>query len=416
MRVRILGMGAIGSRVALHAVECGHEVVGVDVNQSRLDELAAGVGDDAAQVLAEFVGGLLTLSAFPDQGAFDATIICVGTWDEVGGLVDRSVRSALSSLAPHISVGELISIESSLPPGTTERVLTPLLQSATGMEVGADFYLATSPERIDVTIGRPITEIPKIVGGVTPRCAVVAKNLYKSLHIPVVTVSSPSAAESVKLLENAFRLVNISFVNEAALVFSELGVDVREVVDAAATKPFGFLPFAPSAGAGGHCIPAAGKALARLAETLGQDAPLVAAANRVNADQPDVIKRRLVRNGVEPGDRVLVLGSAYKSGVSEMCESPGLRVAAHLTEAGYDVSVYDPEVSGTFGGQPIDRRATVAGAAFDATVIVVWQEAMRGLGNEATLGEIIDFSQKVDELFVEEAEEPARLVALSKVS
>lgn len=393
LRVRIVGLGAIGSRVALSMLRSGAEVVGVDIDARRVEAIRRGDGDDVVTALASYVGTSLHVRTELASCPFDATVICVATWHETAGLDATSVLGVVRELVPLLSPGELVTIESSVPPGTTENAVRPLVEASSDLVVGSDVFLAFSPERLDIAVDLTLTEIPKVVGGATDACAEHAMRFYRQLGVPVIRAQSATAAEATKLFENAYRLVNIEFANEMSLLFRTLGLDPKEVVRAAATKPFGFQPFWPSAGAGGHCIPAAGRAVRALASGSAVATPILSAAVEQNRAAPERVVALLCEDDVAAPARILVLGAGYKAGSTETSESPGLRLARSLGDLGYRVVLADDLVTGPFGSTTIDRPAALAGRTFDATIVVAWQDAFRDLQHRGTtLGQVLDLS------------------------
>ena len=354
-RVGILGLGYVGLPLALAAAESGHRVVGYDVDEQHVRRLTTGrspVEDVSDSQLEKGLGsGDLQLTADPEVlGGCDSYIICVPT-----PLVDRApdlsmVISAVDVVAANLAVGDLVVLESTTYPGTTEEVIAPRIAAATGLRAGAEYHLAFSPERIDPgNRSYGIGNTPKVVGGVGPAATRAAQDLYRSFVDEVHVVSSPREAEMAKLLENTFRHVNIALVNEMAVFCQELGVNLWEVIDAAATKPFGFMPFRPGPGVGGHCIPIDPSYLSWRVRRLGYSFRFVELACEINDRMPDYIAFRAAellnreRKAIN-GSRILILGVAYKRDVSDTRESPAGGLARRLASRGGTVVWHDPLV------------------------------------------------------------------------
>jgi UDP-N-acetyl-D-glucosamine dehydrogenase len=353
MKLGIVGLGYVGLPLALAFTEAGNDVVALDTDPTKLADLAAGrsyIEDVADAELTAAAPRLHPTGDYADLEDREAVIICVPTPLSGSREPDLSyLREAAAALAEHLQPGQLIVLESTSYPGTTREELLPLL-SVDGGTVGADFFLAFSPERIDP--GRSdhtIRTTPKLVGGITPACTERARALYKQICDTVEVLSSPETAELAKLLENIFRSVNIALVNEVAQLCDRLGIDVWEVVDAAATKPFGFMRFDPGPGMGGHCLPVDPFYLAFKAREHDFYPEFVELAGKVNQAQPEFCVRRIERllNNAEKsvkGSRILILGAAYKPGIGDTRESPALRIMTLLGELGAKLSYHDPFV------------------------------------------------------------------------
>jgi UDP-N-acetyl-D-glucosamine dehydrogenase len=353
MKLGIVGLGYVGLPLALAFAEAGNEVVGLDTDPGKLADLAAGrsyiedVDDGELAAQAERLGAT---ADYADLESCEAIVVCVPTPLSNSREPDLSyLREAAASLAEHLQPGQLIVLESTSYPGTTREELLPAL-AAGGRTVGEDFYLAFSPERIDP--GRSdhtIRTTPKLVGGITPACTERARALYAQICDTVEILSSPETAELAKLLENIFRSVNIALVNEVAQLCDRLGIDVWEVVDAAATKPFGFMRFDPGPGMGGHCLPVDPFYLAFKAREHDFYPEFVELAGKVNQAQPEFCVRRIERSLNDAGkpvkgSKILILGAAYKPGIGDTRESPALRIIALLRDLGAEVSYHDPFV------------------------------------------------------------------------
>jgi UDP-N-acetyl-D-glucosamine dehydrogenase len=353
--VGIVGMGYVGLPLAMAFVEAGFKVVGFDVDPRVVEGLRARrshIGDVPSEAVAHAVeSGLLSATAdFARLTEADVVVICVPTPLSKTEDPDLShVMQATESLTRVLRKGQLVVLESTTYPGTTRDLVTPALE-ASGLKAGVDFFVAFSPERVDPanpTWG--IANTPKIVGGLTANCHRLAVALYADVIDRVVEVSSPEVAELAKILENTFRAVNIGLVNEMAVIADRLGIDVWEVIDAAATKPYGFMRFFPGPGLGGHCIPIDPLFLAWKMKTLQYRTRFIDLAAEVNAEMPLYVIRRAaealnsVRKPVN-GSRVLVLGVAYKPDVNDTRESPGLDLIALLRQRGAAVEYHDPHV------------------------------------------------------------------------
>ena len=354
-RVCVVGLGYVGLPLGVAFAQAGFEVHGIDVSVERVNLLNDGhsyVGD----VADEEVAGLVATGRFSAHTEFasvqqaDAVVICVPTPLRKSKEPDISyIDAAIDSILPHLHPGQLLVLESTTYPGTTQEVLQPRIESH-GFTIGHDFFLAFSPERVDP--GNRVyttTNIPKVVGGVTARCTEMAALLYGRIVTKVHRVSSPRVAETAKLLENTFRSVNIALANELALACRAIDVDPWEVIDAAATKPFGFLAFYPGPGTGGHCIPLDPLYLSWRLRLNGFDTRFIALADEINRSMPRHVVTLVMealndRGRSVRGSGILVLGVAYKRDVSDVRESPALEVMHMLREKGARISYSDPYV------------------------------------------------------------------------
>jgi UDP-N-acetyl-D-glucosamine dehydrogenase len=353
MKVGIIGLGYVGLPLAVAFAEDGHAVVGLDTDARRVQSLGQGrsdVEDVADERLSALGDSFAPTTDHAVLAPCDAVIICVPTPLANHREPDLTyLADAATSLSGVLCEGQLVVLESTTYPGTTRDRLKPILEES-GLAAGRDFHLAYSPERIDP--GRTdytIRTTPKIVGGLTDACRDRAVELYGAICDEVVPVSSPETAELTKLLENVFRSVNIAFVNELARLCDRMDINVWEVVDAAGTKPFGFMRFEPGPGMGGHCLPVDPFYLAFAAREHDFYTEFIELAGKINQTQPhfcvDKIERTL--NDVEKpvrGSRVLLLGVAYKAGVGDLRESPALKVIGLLRDLGADVAYHDPHV------------------------------------------------------------------------
>src|SRR5262245_55811247 len=350
----IVGLGYVGLPLAVELAQAGYRVLGYDVNQRVVDGLNAGrshVKDVSDSQLKDIAARFTATTNADRLGEADAISICVPT--PLSKFKDPDVSfivAATESVKRSLRRGQAIILESTTYPGTTREILLPALES-TGLKVGTDFFLAFSPERVDP--GNPhfgTRNTPKVVGGITPDCRRVAVALYQPAIDTLVPVSTTEAAELVKLLENTFRSVNIGLVNEMAIVCDKLGVDVWEVIDAAATKPFGFMKFTPGPGVGGHCIPVDPHYLAWKMRGLNYKTRFIDLAGELNAERPHfwVGKVAEVLNEASrsvKGARVLVIGVAYKANIDDLRESPALDIIRLLAAQGARVEYHDPWVT-----------------------------------------------------------------------
>jgi UDP-N-acetyl-D-glucosamine dehydrogenase len=355
--VVVVGLGYVGLPLAVEVAQAGFRVTGFDVDAGRVAALTAGrsyipdvPGESVARLARE--GRLGATADEAVLAAADAVIVCVPTPLRKTKDPDISYVVAVSdALEKHVHAGMLVVVESTTYPGFTREIVLPRLQSGgAGLKVGESFFLAFSPERIDPgnqSFG--VRNTPKVVGGTTEACRRVAGTLYRQFVDQVVEVSSTDSAEMVKLLENTFRAVNIGLVNEVCIMCNKLGIDTWEVIDAAATKPFGFTPFYPGPGLGGHCIPVDPHYLSWKLKTLEYDARFIEVASQVNSAMPQVVVQRVAdalndtRKSVN-GSRVLVLGVAYKRNIDDVRESPALDIVRLLQGRRAVVSYHDPHV------------------------------------------------------------------------
>jgi nucleotide sugar dehydrogenase len=356
LRAAVLGQGYVGLPVAVRAVLAGYDVVGYEVDPAKVEALNAGrshVEDITDDQLAELLAtGRYRASAdTADLAGFDVAVISVPT--PMGeGVPDLSyIESAAETLAPHVSAGSTVILESTTYPGTTEELVGPILEKGSGLQVGADFHLGYSPERIDPgnTTWR-LENTPKVVSGVDAASLAAVQGFFDDLVETTVPVSGTREAELTKLLENTFRHVNIALVNELAMFAKDLGIDVWEAIDAASTKPFGYLRFTPGPGVGGHCLPIDPSYLSwQVQRSLGQTFRFVELANDVNEHMPDYVVRRVQallnehRKAVN-GSRVLVYGLAYKANTSDARETPSRPIVEQLDSLGAEVQLVDPHV------------------------------------------------------------------------
>jgi UDP-N-acetyl-D-glucosamine dehydrogenase len=354
-RIGVIGLGYVGLPLAVEFARAGFDVTGFDVDESKVSDINAGrsyILDVKTEDVANCVnaGTLRATTDMSKLGEMDAVDICVPTPLRKTKDPDMSyVVSAAEQIARYLHPGMLIVLESTTYPGTTAEVLQPMFE-ARGLTVGEGFYLAFSPERVDPANEKFNTRnTPKVVGGTTPACSDVAAALYSAAVDTVVPVSSTQVAEMVKLLENTFRAVNIGLVNEIALMSHRMNIDVWEVIDAARTKPFGFMPFYPGPGLGGHCIPIDPFYLSWKAKQSGFECRFIELAGHVNGSMPEYVVERVsealnTRKKAINGARIHVFGIAYKKDVSDMRESPALDILQLLHRRGAELSYTDPYV------------------------------------------------------------------------
>ena len=355
-RVAILGLGYVGLPLATVFAEAGFKVVGIEPDRKKVESLLHGesyVQDVPNEQVSRLVreGKLEATSDFSALQAADAVSICVPTPLRKTGDPDLSfILSATESLSKYMHSGMVIVLESTTYPGTTREIMLSKLTEACELKVGEDFFLAFSPERVDP--GRKdwtTYNTPKVIGGITPACSEVAATWYAQALKTVVPVSSAESAEMAKLLENTFRMINIGLVNEMAIMCDRLGIDVWEVIEAAATKPFGFMKFTPGPGLGGHCIPIDPLYLSWKLRALNYTARFIDLASEINTGMPRYVVGK-VQDALNEqakalkGSRVLVLGAAYKPDVDDLRESPALDVIGLLRQKGAEVEYHDPYI------------------------------------------------------------------------
>ncbi|MGN6665210.1 MAG: nucleotide sugar dehydrogenase [Solirubrobacterales bacterium] len=358
MQIGIIGLGYVGLPLAVAFAEAGCEVTGLDLDAAKVEALNRGesyIEDVPSSALAPLGERLRASADYAGLAACDAVVLCVPTPLSDSREPDLGpLEASATALAQVLRSGQLVVLESTTYPGTTRDRLLPILETS-GLTAGSDFHLAFSPERIDP--GRTdftVRTTPKLVGGVTAASTERARALYAEICDTVVVLSSPEAAELSKLLENIFRSVNIALVNELSQLCDRLGIDVWEVIEAAATKPFGFMRFDPGPGMGGHCLPVDPFYLAFRARQLDFYPEFIELAGKVNQAQPGFCVERIERalNGVRRpvnGSRILVLGVSYKGGVGDTRESPALKIVGRLQDLGAEVSYHDsfvPELPG----------------------------------------------------------------------
>ncbi len=382
-RVGIVGLGYVGLPLAVEFAKAGFHVTGIDVQPSKVDALNRGesyVQDIPTSVFAPLVasGHFHATTDFAAVSSLDTINICVPTPLRKTKDPDMSfIVSACQEIAVHLKPGTLVILESTTYPGTTDELVLPMLEGP-DRKVGEQFFLCFSPERVDP--GNPVYQtvnIPKVVGGITPACTEIGALFYSQALQTVVPVSSTSVAEMVKLLENTFRMINIGLVNEMALMCDRMGINVWEVIDAAATKPFGFMPFYPGPGLGGHCIPIDPFYLSWKTKQAGIEARFIELAGYINGQMPHFVVDKIqnaLNEHTKPlrGSHVHVLGAAYKRNIDDMRESPALDILHLLHQRGALVTYSDPFVPTLkFDGLDLASKDALAESArADCTVIV----------------------------------------------
>ncbi|OII27602.1 nucleotide sugar dehydrogenase [Frigoribacterium sp. MCBA15_019] len=384
MKTVVVGQGYVGLPVAMRAVEVGHTVVGIDLDEARTGLLREGksyVDDisDATLMAALESGRYLATTNYEDVTGFDFAVITVPT-PLRESLPDLSfIEQSAASLAPYLRAGATVVLESTTYPGTTEELLVPLLEAGSGLTAGQDFSVGYSPERIDP--GNPtwgFVTTPKVVAGIDAPSLVAVQGFYDQLVTTTVPVSGTREAELTKLLENTFRHVNIALVNELAMFANQLGVDVWESIEAASTKPFGFMKFTPGPGVGGHCLPVDPSYLSwQVRKQLGRPFRFVELANDVNDHMPNYVVERVIAmlNGISKsvrGTRILLIGLAYKPGTGDVREAPSMAMIELLLELGADLVAVDEHVEEHRWPQGVERVSLDAEtlARVDLSVIV----------------------------------------------
>jgi len=384
--VAILGLGYVGLPLAVVFGEAGFRVTGIDPDSRKVDSLMKGVSyipDVKTEVIAKLVesGNLTATTDFSVLKEMEAVSICVPTPLRKTGDPDMSfIVSATDELAKYMHKGMVVVLESTTYPGTTRELLLPKLGMEHGLTIGEDWFLAFSPERVDP--GREdwtTINTPKVMGGITEACSEVATAWYAGAIKTVHPVSSAEAAEMAKLLENTFRMINIGLVNELAIMCERLGVDVWEVIDAAATKPFGFMKFTPGPGLGGHCIPIDPLYLSWKMKSFNYNARFIELASEINTNMPRYVVSRVMealndRGKPLKGSRILVLGAAYKPDIDDVRESPALDVIGLLQKKGGQVEYHDPyipHIHHEYDGWHMDSVTDVMKSVKDADAVVI---------------------------------------------
>ena len=380
--VCVVGLGYVGLPLAVAFVEAGVPVVGFDIDRAKVDAIASGsslIEDVTDERLGEAIGkGLRVTAASEQTKAASSYVICVPTPLRESMPDLTYVESATRVVAQVLEPGDLVVLESTTYPGTTQDVVAPLLESESGLVAGRDYDLAYSPERIDpANTTWTIHTTPKVVAGCTPQATARAAALYGRIAGNVVTASSPREAEMAKLLENTFRHVNIALVNELAVFCRALDIDIWEVIRLASTKPFGFMPFQPGPGVGGHCIPVDPSYLSWALRRHGFQFRFVELAQEINARMPSYVGTRAAEILNSAGlaasrSRILCIGAAYKPGVGDCRESPAVEVMRHLLDKGADVRFHDPYVDEVLlAGRTLRSVALDASTLADVDLVVI---------------------------------------------
>ncbi len=380
MVVGVVGLGYVGLPLVVAFAEAGVEVIAVDVDRAKVRAIRRGesyIEDVSSARLKACHGRITATTSYSPLENADAILVCVPTPLTQNREPDLApLQSAADQLAHVVRRGQLIVLESTTYPGTTRELLVPVIERVSGLRVPDDVNVAFSPERIDP--GRTdftLKNTPKVVGGITPACTARARDLYATVCDRIVEVSNPEAAEMTKLLENIFRSVNIALVNELAILADRMGIDIWEVVDAAATKPYGFMPFQPGPGMGGHCLPVDPFYLTWRAREFHMSTEFIELAGKINQQMPTHCVTRIelaLNDAAKPikGSRIAVLGVAYKGGVADIRESPAIRIIEQLTARGADLVYHDPYVAELtelgLSSQPLETAIADA----DAVVLV----------------------------------------------
>lgn len=402
----VIGLGYVGLPLMVAIANAGFRVTGIDICKQKLERLRNGISDvpDVPNsVLATFIksGQIQVTDDYSVLSELDTVNICVPTPLSENNTPDMQyISAAVQQIAKHLRPEQLILLESTTYPGTTEEVVLPMLQktfknttqlpatqinhssdtsdTTDTLQVGKDFYLAYSPERIEPGNSTFfMTNTPKVIGGVTPTCTHIAKTFYEQYINKTHTVSSPRIAEMVKLLENTFRSVNIGLINEVALICDRMGLDVWEIIDAAATKPFGFMPFYPGPGTGGHCIPVDPHYLSWKARTYQYHARFIELASEINRSMPKYVVDKVIhalnqhRKALN-GSKILIIGVAYKKDIGDTRESPAFDVMRLMLDNGAHILYHDPHVSNIIlGGEDIYHSETLTTSIIEGVDCVV---------------------------------------------
>jgi UDP-N-acetyl-D-glucosamine dehydrogenase len=393
MTIGIVGLGYVGLPLAVAFADAGHDVIGVDVDTRKIAALKEGIShieDVPSEHVQAVASSFQPTTRFAALASADSILICVPTplnanrEPELGPLIDSA-----TSLAGVLQNGQLVVLESTTYPGTTRERLLPLLEES-GLAAGRDFNLAYSPERVDPgREDRTLRNTPKVVGGLTDACCQRAEQLYRTICDDVVVVSTPEVAELSKLLENIYRSVNIALVNELAMLADRMGIDIWEVIDAAATKPYGFTRFDPGPGMGGHCLPVDPFYLAWKAREYDFVPEFVELAGKLNQRMPDFCVTRIVRalndaGKAVRGARIAILGVSYKPGVGDIRESPALKIMEQLLDQGAELTYHDPHVPEV---AQLDMRSEELDEALDDADLVVIVTAHPQVDHEAVARE-----------------------------
>lgn len=387
--IGVIGLGYVGLPLAVEKAKAGYKVLGFDIQQSKVDMVNRGenyIGDIVPQELKELVvsGHLSATSDYDRIAECDVVTICVPTPLDKFKQPDLSyIINSANEISKRVHKDMLVVLESTTYPGTTEEVVKPILERS-GLKVGKDFHLAFSPERVDPGNAKYKTHnTPKVVGGCTLECTEIAKTMYSIvLGADVFTVSSPKEAEATKILENTFRIVNCALANEMAIVYNKMGINIWEVIAAASTKPFGYVPFYPGPGVGGHCIPLDPFYLTYKAREYDYHTRLIELSGEINDNMPDYVVERLmdILNEEEKplkNSKIMLLGVAYKGDIDDLRESPALKVWEELEKKDAKVVYHDPYCKTTkWKGQTVESTELTPEtvASCDAVVITTWHK------------------------------------------
>jgi UDP-N-acetyl-D-glucosamine dehydrogenase len=403
--VAVMGLGYAGLPMAVEFARAGFQVTGLDIDEQRVQLVNRGespVSDVADAAISALVddGRLQASSRFESLALADCVLICVPTPLTADREPDLSfIWNAAHSIAEHLHMEMLVILQSTCTPGTTRRVLLPILQTSTRLRAGQDFFVAFAPERIDPGNQQfNLRNTPKIVGGLTPRCTQLASSLFEPIVDRIVKVSSPEVAETTKLMENAFRFINISFVNEMAVLCDSMGIDVWETIEAAATKPFAFMSHYPGPGVGGHCIPIVPFFLEAAAREHGLPGFMIDAAGKINDRMPEFVVQKLerllaARRKSLAQARVLLLGIAYKPDTNDVRETPAFPVLAQLRRRGASVAYYDPHIPHACCDGVMLRSLTASEFAeqrFDCAVLLTDHTGIEYAGLEHRVDVLLD--------------------------
>ena len=387
--IAVIGLGYVGLPLAVEKAKAGYKVLGFDIQSSKVEMINRGenyIGDIIPQDLKDLVssGHLSATSDFDRLMECDVVAICVPTPLDKFKQPDLSyIVNSAKEISKRMHKEMLVVLESTTYPGTTEEVVKPILEES-GLQVGKDFHLAFSPERVDPGNARYKTHnTPKVVGGCTPECTEIAKTLYSIvLGAEVFTVSSPKEAEATKILENTFRIVNCALANEMAIVYNKMGINIWEVIAAASTKPFGFTPFYPGPGVGGHCIPLDPFYLTYKAREYDYHTRLIELSGEINDNMPEYVVERLMdilNEHCKPlkNSSIMLLGIAYKGDIDDLRESPALKVWSELEKKGAKVEYYDPYCKNAkwknSAIESVNLTPNIV-ASYDAVVITTWHK------------------------------------------
>lgn len=386
-RSGVIGLGYVGLSLMVAIANAGFRVTGIDICQQKLERLKNGISDipDVPDsVLGPFIesGQIQVTDDYSVLSELDTVNICVPTPLNENNTPDMQfITAAVQQIAMYLHTEQLIILESTTYPGTTEEIVLPMLQKTNisgTLQVGQNFYLAYSPERIEPGNSTFfMANTPKVIGGVTAKCTQIANTFYEQYINKTYTVSSPRIAEMVKLLENTFRSVNIGLINEVALICDRMDLDVWEIIDAAATKPFGFMPFYPGPGPGGHCIPIDPYYLSWKARTYQYHARFIELASEINSSMPKYVLDKVIqalnqhRKSLN-GSKILIIGVAYKKDIGDTRESPAFDVMRLILDNGAEILYHDPHVSNIIlGGEDIYRSETLTKSIIESVDCVV---------------------------------------------